>query len=115
MPTFPASLPVPAINTLQESPPVNAMRSQMDKGPDKVRRRTTANVRPLSFNLMLTSAEVATLDTFFVTTTFSGTDKFDYIHPRTGDTVEARFTEPPIYGEQEGVLFNTGLSLEILP
>lgn len=115
MPTWPATLPYPALNTLKESPPKNVLRTQMDKGPDKVRRRTTANVRPLSFTLKLTPAQVETLDTFFVTTTSSGADEFDYIHPRTGASVTARFVSEPDYAESEGVIYNCSISLEILP
>lgn len=115
MATWPATLPAPALSSLKESPPRNLIRSEMDKGPAKVRRRTTANVRPLSFNLKLTSAEVTTLDTFFVTTVNSGADEFDYTHPRTGDAVTARFVEEPQYSENEGVMYNCAISLEILP
>jgi len=115
MAAFPASLPVPALNTLKETPPRNVIRTQMDKGPDKVRRRTTANVRMLQFVLKLTPAEVATLDTFFDTTVFSGADEFDYTHPRTGAAEKARFVEAPQYSESEGVIYDCALSLEILP
>lgn len=115
MATWPATLPAPALNTLKEAPPNNVIRTQMDKGPAKVRRRTTANVRPLSFTLRLTPAQVATLDNFFVNTTFSGADEFDYTHPRTGVACTARFVEPPEYAEMEGVIYACGVSLEILP
>ena len=115
MATWPATLPYPALNTLKETPPNNAIRTQMDKGPDKVRRRTTANVRPLSFTLKLTPVQLETLDTFYVTTTASGVDEFDYTHPRTGDSVTARFVSPPDYAESEGVIYNCSVSLEILP
>lgn len=115
MATFPASLPAPALNTLRESPPNNTIRTEMDKGPKKSRRRTTANIRPISFMLKLSPAEVDTLDTFYDTTTFSGADSFTYTHPRTAATVTARFTQPPEYSEVEGVIYNCSLSLEILP
>lgn len=115
MATWPATLPAPALNTLSETPPDNVIRTKMDKGPDKVRRRTTANIRPISFTLILTPTQTATLDTFYDTTTFSGADEFDYTHPRTGDAVKARFVEPPQYSENEGVLYNCSISLEIMP
>lgn len=115
MALWPDTLPAPALSTLQESPPDNLIRTQMDKGPAKVRRRTTANVRPISFTLRLTPAQVETLDEFYVTTTYSGADEFTYIHPRTGATVNARFTEPPSYSENEGAIYNTSISLEIMP
>ena len=115
MAVWPASLPGPALGTLKETPPKNTIRTQMDKGPAVVRRRTTANVRPLSFVLKLTAAQVAVLDTFFNDTTFSGADEFDYTHPRTGDPCKARFVEEPEYSEEEGVNYNCAVSLEILP
>ena len=115
MPTWPSSLPAPAINTYRETPPQNTIRTQMDKGPPKLRRRTTANVRPISFTLRLTAAEVDVLDAFFVTDVYSGALSFDYTHPRTGASVTAQFTSEPQYGDIEGTLYNVGIELEILP
>lgn len=115
MATWPATLPPPALNSLVESAPDNLIRTSMDKGPAKVRRRTTANVRPLQFTLHLTPAQVTTLDTFFNDTTFGGADAFDYTHPRTGAAVSARFKEVPQYNEREGIIYDASISLEILP
>jgi len=115
MATWPATFPGPALNTLKETPPDNTIRTKMDKGPHKVRRRTTANIRPISFGLKLTAAQTAELDTFYDTTTFSGADEFDYTHPRTGVAVKARFVDPPEYSEMEKVGYNCTISLEIMP
>lgn len=115
MPTWPADLPAPALGTLTETPPNNKLRSSMDKGPPKDRRRTTANVRPISFMLKLTPAQTQTLDDFFVTDTASGVNEFDYTHPRTGASVTAKFATEPEYSELEGVLYDCSISLEIQP
>lgn len=117
MATWPATLPAPALNTLTESPPKNAISTQMDKGPAKTRRRTTANVRPLKFSLKLTPAQTATLDTFFDVTTYSGVDEFNYTHPRTGAAVSARFKPDwvPDYKEAEGAVYICSIELEIMP
>lgn len=115
MPAWPAQLPPPALNTLTESPPNNTLRSSMDKGPEKVRRRTTANTRPLSFVLMLTPALLQVLDDFFVMDTYSGSEEFDYTHPRTGAACTARFVGEPEYQDREGQVYATSVSLEILP
>lgn len=115
MPTWPVTLPAPALNSLQESPPNNVLRTQMDKGPDKVRRRTTANIRPISFTLLLTPAQIQILDDFYTTETYSGTERFDYVHPRTDEDCVARFVQPPQYNEREGVIYSCSVSLEILP
>lgn len=115
MATWPLTLPTPAISSLNESPPNNTIRSNMDKGPAKVRRRTTANIRPISFELKLTPAQVEILDQFYDVTTYSGADTFDYTHPRTGAAVTARFVQPPQYNEREGVMYSVNVSLEVMP
>lgn len=115
MSVWPAAFPPPAINTLNESPPNNVLRTGMDKGPPKTRRRTTANIRPLSFTLKLSEALVEVMDDFFVNDTFSGSIPFDYTHPRTGQPCTAMFATEPQYGEMEGVLYNVQVQLEIQP
>lgn len=114
MPTWPAAF-CPLAGSLQESPPNNTIRTSMDRGPDKVRRRTTANIRPLAFRVLLTKAQVETLDAFFLDDTFSGADSFTFVHPRTGDTVDARFVSPPSYTHKSAGFYEASISLEILP
>lgn len=115
MPTWPATLPAPALNSVRESPPKNKLRSPMDKGPPKERRRTTANVRPISFLLKCTLAQTQILDDFFTGDTASGVNEFDFTHPRTGATVSAKFASEPEYSEVEGVLYECTIQLEIQP
>lgn len=105
----------PLINSIQESPPDNSIRSQMDKGPSKIRRRTTANVRPMAFRLLIAKADVETFDDFYTTDTLSGADSFTFTHPRTGQSVEAVFVSPPSYQEKEGNHYEVSVSIEILP
>jgi hypothetical protein len=40
---------------------------------------------------------------------------FDYSHPRTGSTVQARFREPPVYTPDSRKLWRVACKLEILP
>lgn len=115
MTDWPTTLPPPQLSSFQETPPNNLIRTGMDVGPDKVRRRTTADVRAITFVLALSKAEVAILDAFYNTTTFSGLEPFNIEHPRTEATVVARFVEPPQYQEREGVVYMVNISLEILP
>lgn len=103
------------VNSFTETPPENVLRSSMDKGPAKVRRRTTANVRPISFKMALTGPQTQQLDDFYITETVSGADEFDFIHPRTKQNVKARFVNPPQYNERGGKLWEVSVSLEILP
>lgn len=104
----------PLINSFQESPPQNLIRSDMDVGPAKIRRRTTANIRPVSFRMFLNKANVAVLDNFYLNDIMSGAEAFDFTHPRTGQLVQARFQEPPQY-QNQSTGYNVSISLEILP
>ena len=115
MTTWPATLPPPLIGTMNETPPDNTIRSNVDKGPAMLRRRTTANVRPLSFGMVLTNDQVAILDDFYNDDTYSGSERFDFTHPRTLAAVEARFTAPPSYSNIDGDNWNVSVSLEVLP
>jgi hypothetical protein len=114
MATWP-TLPAPIINSYSETLPDNVIRTSMDKGPAKVRRRTTANTAAMQYAMVLTAAQVATLSTFYTTTTLSGAQEFDYTHPRTGATVTARFTAPPTYSDINGRAYRVEVALEILP
>jgi len=98
----------------REVVPKNMIRSSMDVGPAKVRRRTTANVRPFFGQMFLTSALVATLDTFFVTTTKSGTLTVELKHPRTGSTGTYRFVKEPQYVPHNRG-FMASVQMELLP
>lgn len=116
MSIWPATLPPPALNTMQEVAPNNSIRSSMDKGPDIVRRRTTANVRLINFSMNLSPEQTDVLDDFYTNTTASGSLSFTYTHPRTGQVFEARFRgDPPQYNEREGMLWVAQVSLELLP
>lgn len=115
MPTSPSFL-VPIGDTFTEKVPDNLIRTEMDVGPAKVRRRTTANVRDIQFRSWLTPAQTEDLDTFFMRDVYSGALPFDYTHPRTGAVVSARFKEPPTYTDVEaGMYYEASISLEILP
>ena len=71
-----------------ESVGVNIIRSQMDSGPAKMRRRSNApNTMSLSF--ILTTAQVSTLETW-VKNDIKGVARFGFTHPRTQAIIEAR-------------------------
>lgn len=102
--------------SLKERAANNTIRTNMDVGPAKIRRRTTANVRPLSFVLKLKSPQVDVLLDFYKDDLYSGSIEFDFVHPRTSEACTCRFTgEPPEYQDQEAVLYDMPISLEILP
>lgn len=71
-----------------ESIGVSIIRSPMDAGPAKQRRRN-AGVNTMDLSFIMTTAQTVTLESF-INTTLSGTKRFSFPHPRTGTTVEVR-------------------------
>ncbi len=116
-PVWPATLPQePLAQGYAERAPDTVIRTQMEAGPPKVRRRFTAGVRSIECRLRLIPAQVDTLDAFFNTTVAGGALPFDWKHPRTGTAVTFRFVEPPSYAPvARGALWQASLRLEVLP
>jgi hypothetical protein len=115
--SWPPGLPqLVAVEGYDEAPPDLTVRTQMDAGPAKVRRRFTAGVRALSLQLDLDSAQVETLDVFFDATLQGGALAFDWVHPRTQAAATLRFVRPPVYrpGASDAA-WQAVLQLEILP
>ena len=114
---WPATLPQePLADGYSEQAPNTVLRSQMEAGPPKLRRRFTAGVRTIECQLRLTPAEVADLDLFFTETVAGGSLPFDWKHPRTGTAQTFRWVEPPTYTPlARGTRWRATLRLEILP
>lgn len=116
MPSWPSTLPqTPLLRSYGETPPNLVLRTSMDAGPAKVRRRFTAGVRQFSFDFQLTGAQLEILDSFFMDDLAAGSTAFDFPSPRTGDPVQMRFTEAPQYSARGGDIWIVKLSLEALP
>lgn len=119
MPSWPSSLPcffLGATDTRQDG----AIRTPMDTGPAKARRRFSAVSRYLSAPVSLSATQRDTLDTFFADTLEEGTLTFDMDDPYDGASVTVRFTAPIsyTYSGKDGSSarwFNAVLALEILP
>lgn len=112
---WPGTLPqTPLLEGYTESLPNQVIRSQMETGPAKVRRRFTAAIKPFTVNLLMTLAQTVTLETFYETTLNGGVDQFTWLHPRTTDAITFRFVSPPVFVTR-GVLFGVVLQLESLP
>lgn len=110
MATWPTSLKITRDN-YSESAPRTAIRSSMDVGPDKMRKRSSAQVRQVSFRLFLTDALLDTLDDFFVANEALA---FDFTDPRTDAAKRARFVEPPQYSLKD-TMWDVSVKLEYLP
>ncbi len=115
MPAWPGILPAVPLLGHRETAPDMVVRTEMDAGPAKLRRRFTAGVRKFQVPLVLSDAQVQALDNFFVTDTAGGSLRFDYMHPRTGAVIKCRFVAPPEYDLVAPSKWRATLSLEVLP
>jgi len=112
---WPVSLPqAPLIGHVERAPDL-VVRTTMDAGPDKVRRRFTAGVRPLTMTMIVDESQFSTLDDFFVTTLAGGVLSFDLTVPSTGLTERMRFVGPPEYVLATPTKWRVRLDLEVLP
>ena len=115
MELWPASLPQTfEQQSYSEKLPNLTIRTSMDTGPAKVRKRFTAAPYPMSGTMRMTRDQTVTLDTFYIETLNGGADPFTFIHPRKGTTLTCRFTTPPDISALDHD-FSVSLSFEVLP
>lgn len=115
--TWPATLPQNVEkDRFAEIVPDSRIFSPTDMGPQKVRKRFSAQVRVYQVSMTMTPEQLETFDTFFVTTTGHGTLPFDFPDPRGEGDIEVRFGEmTPAYGEFFGGRVIVTFELERLP
>jgi hypothetical protein len=96
MSVWPATLPQYVLESgYQEQFPKNAVETEMESGPTKVRRRFTQVFRKFTVSMIMDEAQAAIFETFYFTTCASGTIAFDWVHPRTRAPMSLRFTGSP--------------------
>lgn len=100
MAEWPTSLPaLPLRQGYEEQIAETRVRTEMDAGPAKMRRRFQAGMDTITLSFEMTSAQIRILETFYKNTLEGGTLEFDYVHPREGEQRAFRFVEPPKWGE----------------
>lgn len=139
-PVWPAALPQDfQIKNYLEVLPDVVVRTKMDAGPDKVRRRLTQNTRPVKHSMVLTDTQYVALASFFLNDCQGGALAFTwnikdpvlvqlwpaYIVDVVNGIVQLyfRFTAPPqrkvIAGEDNVITANgvneVSIELEIMP
>jgi hypothetical protein len=116
MADWPETLPqIPLIAGAVETLPDLVLRTEMDAGPAKTRKRFTAGSRFHDLELNLTSTQVGYFDTFFITTVDGGATKFNWKNPRTQTSAEFKFVGQPTYRPIGGNLYKVEFKLEQLP
>lgn len=109
------NLPKPRADGFSEELGKGFVVFQSDKtGADKRRAVTTKAPRTMSFTMSCTATEVATLRTFYETTTHYGVDRFTFTHPVTGATVTAQFVgEPKIQARPNAPRYLAAVQLKV--
>lgn len=120
-PVWPGSLPA-FERGLKDVAQDGVIRTPMDAGPVKRRRRFTAMSRYLRGTIYLTSAaQRNALDTFFDDTLQGGSLSFEMTDPKDGTQQIFAFISPPEYDHQYGEdnngteQYRVSLALERLP
>lgn len=96
---WPLSLPQKPNTNYSESSGVLVLRTPMDAGPAKMRKRGV-RPSPLQLTFDMSTAQVALLETF-TQDTLQGITRFGFPHPRTEEIVEVR-----IIPQGDGALFS---------
>ena len=114
--TWPSTLPQPLTDGYGETPPNNVITWSADQGATHTRLKGTSAPRYLRLKYKLSVAELATLDTFYTTTSVFGSLPFNFTHPRTGAVLVAQFNfkDTPIDYSSLANLGVVAISLEIL-
>jgi len=117
MPTWPGTLPQSAlINDYTESLEDNLSRFQPEVGPPKLRRRSSIFTTSVGFSMLLTSAQLATLETFYKTTLEDGALSFTTNDFRDETpTTEYTFTSPYTFNSVSNDIFVVSFSMRRLP
>jgi hypothetical protein len=101
------------INGLSKQPQTSVIRTSMDAGPKKARRRYTARSVKFSGRQVFDSAELAVFEQFFHTVLADGVLRFNFTDPTTLELAEFRFTADYVTNAVEGK-FEVAMELERL-
>lgn len=90
---------------------------QPDVGPSITRLATSAVMRPMSGNMIVTDVQLASFRTFFETTILRGSLPFDFPDQVRSGTLLVKFTKqtPPSWVNLGGPTYQLNLALMVLP
>lgn len=98
-------------DNFQETPVDRVIRSNMDVGPAKKRRRTVLGVKNITFTAVIELDDYDEFEEFYLA---NDVGIFYFKHPRTGELVKARFVSVPT-GTLDEVKYTVSIQLEIMP
>lgn len=88
-----------------------SIRSKMDVGPDKIRRRTVIAIKEITFVIVVSLDDYEDFEEFYLA---NDAFVFEFKHPRTGKILNARFKDVPKAVLNE-TFYKINISLEIIP
>jgi hypothetical protein len=91
----------------------NVIRTAMDAGPQKSRRRYTASTKTFTGKMLLTAYQRDVLEYFYHQDLYDGVLRFRFINPQTLEIEEFRFTDNYTEVSVDG-LYEISLALERL-
>jgi hypothetical protein len=110
--TWPELLPhTMRLDGLSKQPQSNVLRTAMDAGPKKARRRYTAKTVKFSGKQIFSAAELAVFEQFYHTVLADGVLRFNFTDPFTLKIAEFRFAGDYTAAAVEG-LFEVAMQLE---
>ena len=110
--SFPPELP-DCPQTWSEKSIDQLIRSEVDVGVAKVRRRYTRERLQITISLTLLKNQYDAFKTFYDVTLKDGLETFNYKHPYTGKILECRFLEAPQI-EMNAKAFSLSMSWETI-
>lgn len=106
MPFWPLAIPQkPLRSGYTDTAPNNLLRSDMETGPAKVRRRGTAKPHKAQVTYIMSNEEAAIFEEFAIVTLAGGSIAFDWWHP-----VLRRYVRARLLPENEGLFARTYFS-----
>ena len=98
-------------DSFTEGLPDRVISSNMDVGPAKKRRRTILASYTVNMTVLIAMNDVDEFRQFYLD---NDVGVFDFVHPRTNQTVQARFASVPSPTLNE-TQYTASVELEILP
>jgi len=113
--SWPASLPTgPQAEGYNRAPVDNSIESDIDVGGLVMkRRRFSASVDIVSVSYYMTAAQRAAFDTFFRTTSYQGTLRFNWTDPQDAATRDAQFVKGSVQIQPDGWEFRVSFQLRV--
>lgn len=113
--SWPADVPQsPLADGFQETLPDNTLRSKMEQGPPKIRRRSTDASGKINAQFLFSAAQCQMMDDFYHETLSGGALRFCFLHPRRQENVMCRIMQPPEYAALNGGYYRAKIVMEVL-